>query len=61
MLPSRHPEPLPVHGDVLDPRLERVLVHAIDDRDVADVLLDHPLRLLVDLQPLASGSASALP
>src|SRR5215216_7914984 len=33
-------EPLPVHGDVLNPRLKGVLVKAIDNRDVADVLLD---------------------
>src|SRR3954471_2256926 len=46
----RHREPLPVHGDILHPWLEGVLVDAIDDRNISDVLLDDPLSLLVDLQ-----------
>src|SRR5215211_4618108 len=46
-----HPEPLPVHGHVLHPWLVRVLIHTIDHWNVADVLLDHSLRLLVEFQP----------
>src|SRR5687768_6709604 len=46
----RDSEALPVHGNVLDPRLEGVLVQPVDDRDVANVLLDDRLGLLVDLQ-----------
>src|SRR5215213_477993 len=48
----RHRESLPVYGDVLDPWFEGVLVNAIDDWDVADVILDDSLSLLVDLQAL---------
>src|SRR5215218_2764763 len=32
----RHRESLPVHCDILDPWLERILVNAIDNRDVPD-------------------------
>ena len=52
MLPSGTAWPNWLTAHALDPRLEDVVVHPVDERHVPDIRLDDLFRLAVDLEPL---------